>query len=124
MGWHRFACNLGSVGARLARETGARHVSQHHDPVRRLRLAGGFDELERISKEDEDRIADEAREREQAERVAFAAELDRYTRDIENALEQLRRALPHVGRDTYRDIDSIRRRLKRIQDRHRPADII
>jgi len=28
MGWHRFACNFGSVGAQLARDTGARHVTE------------------------------------------------------------------------------------------------
>lgn len=113
---HGIAPGHRSIGTRLARIRGERHVSQNPDPVRRLRLGGGFDELERIAKEDEDRMAEEVRAR-----AAEQARLELAEREAEirtaalralRAVEDLRALLRGDSSGTMKALDHHARRLR------------
>ena len=125
MGWHRFACNFGSVGAQLARDTGARHVTE---PGRRLHQRGLEQELRRdvdartlfgeprLSREDENRMAAETRARDataaQERRAKRQAEVEALAVEALDALDRLRSVLRSQDKtDEEKAIDHHARRL-------------
>jgi len=101
-----------------------RELERQHQP-RTLRLVGG--DLEpRVSRVDEQRIADDARERRdaglRAEREAFEARLTDAIAHAERAADHVRETLGRVTREDYRDLDRIRRAYRAIKSRHLRAD--
>ena len=98
-----------------------RAVEREHQP-RTLKV--GREIEARISKADEDRYADEARELQEAELRRKRAEIERLITTVEDDLAELRRALGRLDRATYRRFDRIRRELGQLRTRFGSADTI